>query len=423
MDAFDIVGGAPLEGEVELSASKNSSLPILAASLLFKGEVRLTKLPELNDIATMIALLEEMGVSVKREGDHHVLNADTLSDTVAPYERVRKMRASILVLGPLLGRFGKAKVSLPGGCAIGARPIDIHLEGLKKMGASLEIDEGYVVATAKKLRGARITLPFPSVGATENLMMAACFAQGETIISNAAREPEIQDLAAFLGQAGVSISGIGTSDLVICGVSDSCKGLEFSGKAYRPIADRIEAATFLVAGPLCKSQTIVKGARPEHLEAFLSSLESCGVQVTRETDRIVSQYRAPLKKVSVDTAVFPGFPTDAQAQMMVLLTQAQGTSVVTEHIFENRFMHVPELNRLGANIELKGKSAFISGVSALRGAPVMCTDLRASAALILASLIAEGKTRIRRVYHVDRGYEKIEQKFRALGANIERVRE
>ncbi len=416
MDYFEIEGGYSLEGEIEVSAAKNSCLPLMAATLLFSEQVAFSHLPNLRDIKTMSALLNEMGVSCEQKGNDFFFSPQNLSHTVAPYERVKTMRASILVLGPLLARCGEAQVSLPGGCAIGARPIDIHLDALEKMGAKIKIENGYVVAKAQRLKGCSLCLPFPSVGATENILMAAALAEGETTLENAAREPEIGDLIDFLKLSGIVITGEGSSRLVIKGILPS--EIKAPPEIFRPMADRIEAATYLIAASITRSKITIKGQLKNNLGYFLEVLKTIGVEVQVDKDVLRIKEIGLLKALDVETAPFPGFPTDAQAQMMVLLGQASGTSILTETIFENRFMHVPELNRMGAKIGLQGRKALIPGPVVLKGAPVMCTDLRASAALILAGLIADGKTRVERVYHVDRGYESIEKKLQQLGAKI-----
>lgn len=419
MDKLIIHGPAKLKGEVLLSASKNASLPIMAGILLCGKTVTLKGLPQLRDVRTMNKLLSNMGVEITEEKNQTHYLAKDITSREATYDLVKTMRASILVLGPLLARFGEAKVSLPGGCAIGTRPIDIHLMGLEKMGAQIQIHSGYVEARAKKLQGANILLPFPSVGATENLMMAAVLAEGTTQIENAAKEPEIEDLANFLIQLGANIQGAGTHQITIVGVK------ELKSAMYAPIGDRIEGATYLMAGVITNSEITVKNISPMSLGAVLDVLTQMGARF--ETDVEKSQIKVlpykVLKGINVDTAPFPGFPTDAQAQLMAVTTVASSASTITEHIFENRFMHVPELARMGAKIVLKGNTAVIEGVPELSGAPVMCTDLRASAALVVAALRARGATEIQRVYHLDRGYEHLDQKLSQLGVKIERINE
>ena len=414
MESLIINGGKKLNGEVTVSAAKNACLPILFGCLLNQEKVKLKSLPELRDIKTSIRLLEELGAKVTGELSNLVIDCNSVDKTCAPYELVKTMRASVLVLGPLLSRFGEAQVSLPGGCAIGGRPVDIHLSNLEKMGAKIKLENGYIQATASKLKGATLDLSFPSVGATENLLMAAVYADGETVINNAAKEPEITDLANFLISMGAIIEGHGTSTIKISGVKKlkSCE--------YRPIGDRIEAATFLLTGLLSEQKITVKGFCTEHLSSVFSILKEMNAEIEiRENEATV--HPSKLKGVKVTTMPYPGFPTDVQAQLMTLMCKADGVSVITENIFENRFMHVPELNRLGADIKVEGKSSIITGNVDFVSAPVMCTDLRASAALVMAALVAKGETKISRIYHLDRGYEKIEEKLSKLGANIKRV--
>lgn len=416
MDKLIVQGPAQLNGEVHVSRAKNAYLPILAAVLLSDKPVHLKKLPKLRDIKTMLGLLERLGVEIKTSGDVTTLWAKKLSSHMATYDLVKTMRASIFVLGPLLTRLGKARVSLPGGCAIGTRPIDIHLKNLEKMQAEIQIESGYVDATTNGLKGTRLPLSFPSVGATENLMMAASLAEGETVIENAALEPEIDDLAHFLNALGAKVSGIGTPTLKIQGVQ------EFNEVEYEAIGDRIEAATYVMAGLMTKSTIKVTGFQSKHLDFVSESLKDMGGKLEIGEDYIKT-FPCELSSTAIDTAPFPGFPTDLQAQMMALMTQANGASLLSENIFENRFMHVPELQRLGAKISLKGPTAAVQGKTQLSAAPVMCTDLRASAALVLAGLVATGETHIQRVYHLDRGYESLELKLQKLGAKIKRVNE
>lgn len=415
-----VTGPTKLSGTVEISSAKNATLPILAAALLFDSPLTLKQVPKLNDISTMLKLLESLGCKVDHHGDDIVLNAQELPNLVADYALVKTMRASVLVLGPMLTRFGKAKVSLPGGCAIGARPVDIHLTGLEKMGAKIQIENGYIIAEANRLKGTTIVLSFPSVGATENLMMAAVFADGETIIENAAREPEIEDLAHFLRSFGIKLEGEGTSRIKIFGVAPTHKYKQSA--SYRVIGDRIEAATFVIAALMNNSHVTVKGFAPSALQCVLETLEKMGAKFKLHADAVEVLPSGRLKGTAIETAPFPGFPTDVQAQMMALMSMCEGNSLITEHIFENRYMHVPELARMGTKIQLKGSSALIEGVEKLSGAPVMCTDLRASAALVLAAMSAVGDSEIQRVYHLDRGYEKLELKLKKLGAKIERVK-
>ncbi len=420
MDKLLVQGPCQLNGTVEISSAKNATLPILAATILFPYPVKFVGIPDLMDVGTILKLLQSMGINVTKN-DHEVLiDATTLNNQHADYTLVKTMRASVLVLGPLLARFGIASVSLPGGCAIGARPVDIHLMGLEKMGAQIEIENGYIKAKCDKLKGAVVKFPFPSVGATENIMMAAVLAEGVTVIENAAMEPEIDDLADFLMAQGVKIEGAGTSHITIHGMKET--ELRPSGKSYRVIGDRIEAATFIIAGIMTKGDIKVTGFNPSHLEFVLETLKKMGAKIEIGKDYVHIHPSDGLKGTMVETLPFPGFPTDVQAQMMALMSVVDGNSTVTETIFENRFMHVPEMIRMGARINLKGNTAFIEGVEQLSGAPVMCTDLRASAALILCALVAHGQTEIQRVYHLDRGYEKIDEKLTNLGSKITRVK-
>ena len=415
MDKLIITGPATLSGTVHISRAKNAYLPILAAVLLSDKPIHLKNIPNLQDIKTMIKLLSNLGVTVTKDGNTTTFDASTLNSHEATYDIVKTMRASIFVLGPLLARLKKAKVSLPGGCAIGSRPIDLHLTNLEKLGCNVNLTGGYVEATVDKMKAERLTLAFPSVGATENLMMAAVFSDGITTIENAALEPEIDDLANFLNAMGAKITGIGTQTIVIEGVRS------FKEVTYEAIGDRIEASTYLMAALATGSEITIKGVNPRHLEFVITTLKNMGARIETSPDTI-KVFKSDLRGTMVDTAPFPGFPTDAQAQLIALCTQIKGASVVTENIFENRFMHVPELARLGADITIKGKSAFIHGGEQLTAAPVMCTDLRASAALIIAALATKGDTEIQRVYHLDRGYENLEQKFMELGAQIKRVK-
>ncbi|MDH4466532.1 MAG: UDP-N-acetylglucosamine 1-carboxyvinyltransferase [Bacteriovoracaceae bacterium] len=430
MDKLVIDGPSSLSGVVEISRAKNSVLKLLAACLMTSESVIIEAMPELQDVKTMLKLLKHLGAEVTTlPGTQNVkINCEKINQWKAHYELVKTMRASILVLGPLLGRFGQAEVSLPGGCAIGARPIDIHLKGLEKLGAKITLEAGYVRAEASELVGATIVLPFPSVGATENIMMAAVFAKGKTVIENAAKEPEISDLGNFLMKLfpELVIEGDGTSTLTIHGVDRKTTKVA-QNVTYLPIGDRIEAATYLMAAVTTNSEVTLTGFYPKHISAVTHVLEEMGANLEIINDKDhpkikTKKYLKPLKAVHVDTAPYPGFPTDAQAQLMAVMLSATGTSVVTEHIFENRFMHVPELERMGAKITLKGNAAVIEGPCQLKGAPVMCTDLRASAALVVAALNAEGKTDIQRVYHLDRGYENLEEKLSQLGCVIKRER-
>ena len=420
MDKIVIEGGQRLSGEIAVSGSKNAALPILISSLLTAEPCTYQSVPHLADIRTTLKLLAGLGGRGEhqrwRDGaDDLTLQADGIDNFEAPYDLVKTMRASFLVIGPLVARFGRARVSTPGGCAIGARPIDLHLKGLEALGAAIEQTHGYVEARAAKLRGAKIYLDMPSVGATENLMMAAALAEGTTVIENAAKEPEIEDLAKALNAMGGRIHGAGTDVITIDGVS------ALHGASHRIIPDRIEAGSFVIAASLSGAEVYVKGARADHLEAFLIKLREAGVSWTSDAGGIHVRGGGKIKSVDVKTLPYPGFPTDLQAQMMVLMAVADGVSVITETIFENRFMHVPELDRMGAEIKLEGNRAVVRGVKELSGAPVMASDLRASVALVLAGLVATGSTEVARVYHLDRGYERIEKKLSQLGARISRV--
>ncbi|MCZ6801340.1 MAG: UDP-N-acetylglucosamine 1-carboxyvinyltransferase [Nitrospirae bacterium] len=416
MDKIIIQGGTALQGRVVAAGAKNAALPILAATLLCQGDCRITNLPQVRDVGTMAMLLSLLGLSVKAEGSQALVNAMSVTSTEAPYDLVKTMRASILVLGPLLARFGEAIVSLPGGCAIGARPVNLHLKGLEALGAHIELDHGYIRAKASRLRGARISFDMITVTGTENLMMAACLAEGTTIIDNAAQEPEIVDLAKFLNTCGAKIQGAGSDCLTIEGVQS------LHGGEHHVIPDRIESGTYLMAGAITGGDVLVDQCVPIQLVSLLEVLERCGAHVEQQDHglRVTSVNR--LKALDVATSPFPGFPTDLQAQMMALLCVADGTSVMTETVFEGRFLHVPELHRMGAEIQVDGSHARIKGVSQMTGAPVMASDLRASAGLILAGLAAEGETHVSRIYHLDRGYETIELKLQGLGASIQRVK-
>jgi UDP-N-acetylglucosamine 1-carboxyvinyltransferase len=409
-----IEGGVPLKGKVAVSAAKNAALPALAASLLTEEPLTLTNVPELGDVGTMLKLLETHGGVVKRDGPRVTVSVPRVTNDVAPYELVSTMRASVLVLGPLVARHGSARVALPGGCAIGVRPIDQHLKGLAKLGAEIVIENGYVVARAKRLHGARITTDLVTVTGTENLMMAAALAEGTTVIENAAREPEVADLAALLTAMGAKLDGVGTGHIEIQGVP------ALGGATHRVVADRIEAGTLIVAGALTRGDITVTDLVPEHIEAVLAKLEECGVSLDVGPTSVRVRAAERPRASDVTTSPFPGFPTDMQAQVMTLLGLADGQSRVTETIFENRFMHAAELARMGARIETDGSIAIIRGVREYQGAPVMASDLRASAALVLAGLAARGRTEVSRIYHLDRGYEKLEKKLGALGARIER---
>jgi UDP-N-acetylglucosamine 1-carboxyvinyltransferase len=417
LDKLQITGGRPLSGEVRTSGAKNAALPILAAGLLADAPVTIGNIPHLHDVTTMIGLLGQMGVAVT-VGDRMRIEVDPrgLTKPVASYEMVKTMRASILVLGPLLARHGEARVSLPGGCAIGARPVNLHVAGLEAMGAEIGIEGGYIHARAGRLRGARIVLETVTVTGTENLMMAAALADGRTIIENAAREPEVVDLAGFLTAMGAKIEGAGSDTIVIEGRE------RLGGCEYEVLPDRIESGTFLVAGAITGGRVRVRGARADHLDAVLAKLREAGakLEVTPEAIAVDMRGRRPVA-VDVRTAPHPGFPTDMQAQFAALDCVADGVGTIVETIFENRFMHMLELRRLGADIRIEGHTAVIQGVPRLSGAPVMATDLRASASLVLAGLVAEGTTDVQRIYHIDRGYECIEEKLRQLGADIRRV--
>lgn len=415
MDKFVIHGGRPLNGTVAISGAKNATLALMPAALLAGGVFRMRNTPLLRDVTTMSALLRSMGTVIDMHDNVLTVDTSGVNKFEAPYEHVKKMRASIYVLGPLLGRFGKATVSLPGGCAWGPRPVNLHIEGMRKLGAEIDLKGGYIVARAKRLKGARIHFDVSSVGATGNVMMAAVLAQGTTVIENAAIEPEITFLAEFLASMGASIHGIGTTTLEIQGV-DALHPADVN-----TIPDRIEAGTFLVAAAMTGGTVTLAHVNPGHLSAVIGKLEDTGCRLTSTADTITITAPATIHPVDVTAAVFPGFPTDMQAQWTALMAVASGTAVVTDTIYADRFKHIPELIRLGADIELKENSAIIRGVGHLTGAKVMSTDLRASASLILAGLIAENTTEVLRVYHLDRGYERIESKLRALGADIERV--
>ncbi|HEY9163903.1 MAG TPA: UDP-N-acetylglucosamine 1-carboxyvinyltransferase [Magnetovibrio sp.] len=428
MDKIVIKGGNALNGVIPIGGAKNAALPLMAAALLSEEPLRLSNLPHLADISTMSHLLGEMGVSIAMEGDApdggnmgrvFALDASGLSSTEAPYELVRRMRASVLVLGPLVAREGHARVSLPGGCAIGTRPVDLHLKALQAMGAEIELTEGYIEARAPNgLKGGHVLFPNITVGGTENILMAACLAKGETVIANAAREPEVSDLAHCLVAMGASIEGIGTDTLKVQGVP------RLHSANHAVVCDRIEMGSYAVAAAVTGGDVLLKGGRLDLMEAVADVLRNAGVEVTAVEGGVrVSRKNGALKGFDVMTEPYPGFPTDMQAQMMVLASVAEGASMITETIFENRYMHVPELVRMGADINVHGRSAIVRGVKKLSGAQVMATDLRASSSLVLAGLVAEGETVINRVYHLDRGYERLEEKLAACGAEIKRVRE
>jgi UDP-N-acetylglucosamine 1-carboxyvinyltransferase len=427
MDKMRIRGGQPLRGTIAVSGAKNAALPLMTASLLTDETLTLSNLPHLVDISTLANLLNQHGVAIAMDGQAngghtgHVLSltAQRITSTTAPYDLVRKMRASVLVLGPLLARERVARVSLPGGCAIGSRPVDLHIKGLQQMGAKIDLRDGYIEASVPDgLSGAEIVFPFVSVGATENLMMAACLARGETKLINAAREPEVADLARCLTAMGADISGIGTDTLVIRGKD------RLHGADHAVIPDRIETGTYVMATAITGGDVELIGAEIDQLQAMVTVLEGSGIEITPSNRGVrVRRANGRLTGVDVMTEPFPGFPTDLQAQMMALMTTAEGASMITETIFENRYMHVPELRRMGANINLHGSSAMVRGVPKLTGAPVMATDLRASVCLVIAGLAAQGETIVNRIYHLDRGYERLEEKLAACGAEIERIKE
>ncbi len=417
MDKLIIKGGRKLSGEVSVSGSKNASLPIFVATILSPGLFEISNVPFLRDINTTIKVLESLGASI--EGSGNIVRIDTthLNSVEATYDLVKTMRASVLVLGPLLARHGRARVSLPGGCAIGARPIDQHLKGLKALGADIRLEHGYVEATARQLKGARINFDMPTVGGTEHLLMTATLARGETLLENAAREPEIVDLATMLNQMGARIEGAGTDTIRINGVK------ELSPVNYRVMPDRIEAGTFMVAAAITGGDIRIRNMQLEHLDALVFKLQDAGVEITNKDGIVRVRGGKKIKSVNIKTRPYPGFPTDMQAQFMALMAVADSASVIAENIFENRFMHVSELLRFGADISVDGRSATVKGVKKLSGAPVMATDLRASASLILAGLAADNTTEVSRIYHLDRGYESIEKKLAGLGADITRVKE
>jgi UDP-N-acetylglucosamine 1-carboxyvinyltransferase len=416
MDKLQIVGGKRLQGEITVSGAKNAALPILCAGLLTAGDVVLSNVPHLHDVKTMLKLLAQTGLKVEQNGEQVTLNGAAINNLVAPYEMVKTMRASILVLGPLLARFGEARVSLPGGCAIGSRPVDQHIKGLRQMGAEITIEGGYIHARAAKLKGARIHTDMITVTGTENLLMAAVLAEGETVLENAAREPEVTDLANLLVNMGAKIDGIGTDRVVVQGVR------ELHGASHAVISDRIEAATFLCAVAATGGEVVLTNTRTDILDVALDKLREMGVDLTVSGNTIRARMDGRPHAVSFRTTEYPGFPTDMQAQFMAVNTIAQGASRVTETIFENRFMHVQEMNRLGAQISIEGNTAFIDGVDRLVGAPVMATDLRASASLVIAGMAAQGTTVVDRIYHLDRGYDQMERKLSAVGADIVRIK-
>ncbi len=416
MDKLLITGGRELVGEVPISGAKNAALPILCAGLLTSDSLELANVPRLKDVSTMLNLLRQTGLRVEQDGDKVQLNGSAITHLEAPYDLVKTMRASILVLGPLLSRFGEAKVSLPGGCAIGSRPVDQHIKGLQALGAEIAIEAGYIHARVSKLKGTRVVTDMVTVTGTENLLMAATLAEGETILENAAREPEVTDLAHLLVAMGAKIDGIGSDRLIIQGVP------KLHGAQHRVISDRIETGTFLCAVAATGGDLLLNDVRPDILDAALDKLREMGLVLTSGPNWIRAKMQGRAKAVSFRTTEYPGFPTDMQAQFMAVNCIAHGTSHIAETIFENRFMHVQELNRLGASIETEGKIAFVAGVGKLVGAPVMATDLRASASLVIAGLAAQGQTLIDRIYHLDRGYDGMEVKLCAVGADIVRVK-
>ena len=416
MDKLLIHGGVPLSGEVRISGAKNAALPIMCAALLSAAPLRLANVPHLRDVTTLLSLLGGMGVAVSLDDKLGLeLDAGRLHTPLAPYELVKTMRASILVLGPLLARCGEARVSLPGGCAIGQRPVDLHIKGLQAMGADIRVEHGYIIARSERLKGARIFSDLVTVTGTENLMMAACLAEGSTVIENAAREPEVVDLANCLKAMGANIEGAGSDTITIEGVS------ALAGAGHRIMPDRIETGTFLVAAAASGGSVRLRNTSARILEAVVEKLREAGAKITAEDDAIVLEMEGPPLSVNLRTAPYPAFPTDMQAQFMALDCIARGTAVLTETIFENRFMHALELQRLGADIEISGNAAVVKGVAQLDGATVMATDLRASASLVIAGLVAKGETVVERIYHLDRGYECIEEKLSQLGARIKRI--
>ncbi len=417
MEALIVEGGARLNGEVTVSGAKNAVLPILAATLLTDEECVIENVPDLRDVRTMLSLLEELGVEWSWQKNVVRIRASEIKNPVAPYDLVKTMRASVLVLGPLVAREGYAEVSMPGGCAIGERPIDLHIKGLRKLGVEVELRHGYVVAKVDRLRGGMYVFDKVTVTGTENVLMAAVLAEGETILENVAQEPEVWDLIAVLKKMGAKIEKLDGNILRVSGV-DRLRGFK-----HKVMPDRIEAATFLIAGAMAGDEVVVRGAEPEHMVAVLSKLESCGVRIERVEGGLKVFGCDVIKAVDMETFPYPGFPTDVQAQYMAMMSIADGTSVITENIFERRFMHVAELRRMGADITVDGKRAVVRGVEKLIGAPVMASDLRASSSLVLAALVAEGTSKVSRIYHLDRGYERFDEKLRMLGAKIRRVRE
>ncbi len=417
MDSFIIRGPCRLEGAVTISGAKNAVLPLIMASILTGGKCVLENVPDLRDTRTMMKLIEVLGGSAALDEDTLLIDTQEIQPVEAPYDLVRTMRASIYALGPIVARYGHARVSMPGGCAWGPRPVDLHLKGLRSLGAKIRIDHGYIDAETEKLRGGEIILPIPSVGATMNIMMAAVLAEGMTVIKNAAREPEVQELAIVLKSGGARIEGEGTDSITIEGVE------KIEPFHHRVIPDRIEAGTFAAAAVMTGGCIEIDDCRPDHLDAVIERLMSCGAKIEVSENRMVVQGPATVTPLDVETGFYPAFPTDMQAQMMAVLCKAEGASTITEHVYAKRFTHVPELNRLGAKINVSGNVAVVNGVESFEGAPVMATDIRASSALILAGLAAEGETKVLRIYHIDRGYERIEEKLIRLGARIERIKE
>jgi UDP-N-acetylglucosamine 1-carboxyvinyltransferase len=416
MDKIEITGGVRLHGEVTISGAKNAVLPIMTAAILSSGENVIKNVPNLRDVVTMGKLLAHLGFGFHLEDNQVLLQTKKVTSIEAPYDFVKTMRASVLVLGPLLARSGKARVSLPGGCAIGARPINLHIKGLEKMGAKITLSEGYIEARAKQLKGAAIYFDIPTVTGTENLMMAAALANGTTIIENAACEPEVVDLANALISMGADIHGAGTGIIKIKGVN------KLQPLDYTVIPDRIETATFIAAAAITHGDIKINKCRPGHLEAVINKMKEAGVKITQKNDKLIVKGPERLSAINIKTMPHPGFPTDMQAQFMAMMAIADGTSLITENIFENRFMHIAELKRMGADLQVEGSTATVKGVKTLTGAPVMATDLRASASLVVAALAAQGTTVIDRVYHLDRGYERIENKLSLLGAKIRRIK-
>jgi UDP-N-acetylglucosamine 1-carboxyvinyltransferase len=415
MEAFLVQGGIPLKGRVKVSGAKNAVLPLMAAALLTSEPCILDGVPGLRDVKTMVAILEALGAEVVWAGDRIIIRSNPSSSCEAPYELVKTMRASVLVLGPMVGRFRRAKISLPGGCAIGVRPIDLHLKALEKLGVAVALEGGYVMATCSRLRGSTVYFDKVTVTGTENILMASVLAEGETVLENCAREPEIQELARVLKGMGAVIEGEGSDTIHVRGVR------ELGGYHHRVMPDRIEAATLLMAGAITGGEVEVEGIVPQHLEAVTQKLAEAEMSISVQKSSIEVRGDSRPKSVDITTLPYPGFPTDAQAQFMALMTLAQGTSIIIERIFENRFLHAAELQRMGARIKVEGSKAIVNGVEYLKGAPVMATDLRASASLVLAALASEGTTRISRIYHLDRGYERLDEKLVCLGAHIERV--